>query len=200
MKTNTDIDFQKIEKKTWASFFQDGLLDIMMGLFLITPGIRILTDNVWFTFGFAFAIPVVIIGKWVTASRLGRVSFGTERTRKVFRGQMLFSFTLLVVLAVWVVILGGFVETPKGIHAAALALGVLAIYSMLARWLELRRFYIYGILLGAGMALLEMDYEPAGPIAFVVVGSIVLSGGIVTFIRFLKKYPKPSMEETNIDG
>jgi hypothetical protein len=200
MTTNTDIDFQKIEKKVWASFFQDGLLDIVMGLFMITPGVRILTDNVWFSFGFAIAALVLIIGKRVTASRLGKVKFGPERTRKLFKGHMLFSATLLAVLAVWVIILGDIVKTPVGVHATALGLGILAICCSLARYMDLHRFYIYGMLLGTGWALLEMDYEPAGPIAFIIAGSITVITGIAIFIRFLKKYPRPFMEDMNLNA
>jgi len=190
-----ELDLSRIEKDVWASFFQDGLVDIMMGLFLVTPGIRILTDNVWFTFGFMLAVPVMIFGKWLTASRLGKVRFGPERTQKLMRGSLVFAFILLLVLTVWVIILGDVVDTPEVVPAIILALGIMALYSTLARCLDLRRFHLYGALLGTGMALLAMDYEPAGPIALVCAGAIVLAVGISRFVRFLRKYPRPSPEE-----
>lgn len=193
----SELDLSQVEKNAWASFFQDGLVDIMMGLFLVTPGIRILTDNVWFTFGFMLAVPVMIFGKWLTASRLGKVRFGPERKQKLIKGVLVFSVTLLSVLAIWVVILGNVVSTPRVVPAIVLALGIMALYSTLARYLDLRRFHLYGALLGTGMALLAMDYEPAGPIALVCAGVIVLAMGISRFVRFLRRYPRPSREEMN---
>jgi hypothetical protein len=44
-KTN----LKEIEKKAWASYFEDGLWDIFMDLLMLGMGLRTLTDNVWYT-------------------------------------------------------------------------------------------------------------------------------------------------------
>ncbi|MDY6911803.1 MAG: hypothetical protein SVM79_05555, partial [Chloroflexota bacterium] len=187
---SADIDLKEIEQKTWQAFFKDGLVDMVMGIFLLTPGIRILTDNVWCTFGFLVAVLVMVGGKLVTAQRIGRVRFGTKRRQRLFKGYVVFTIVLLAVLAVWVIVLG-WVDTSAGIRAAILGIGIMSIYSAVAYWIDIRRWYIYGALLGTGFIFLELDYEPAGPIAFIVAGCIVLALGLGTFIRFLRKYPNP---------
>ncbi len=185
------IDLKKIEKKAWTSFWDDGLVDIVAGTFLITPGIRILTDNVWFTAGLFIGLPIMLIGKRIAAPRMGRVRFGPERKRKLINGQIVFSIVLLAILAIWMVALGGVVDTPVEIKAAVLGGGLLMIWGTIAYFMDLRRLYLYAAFLATCWVLLELDYEPAGPIALIVSGSIAIFIGLSMFIRFLRRYPKP---------
>ena len=185
-----DIDIEAIEKKNWQAFFKDGLVDIVMGIFLLTPGIRILTDNVWCTFGFLVAVLVMVGGKRIAAPRMGLVRFGAKRRQRLFKGYLVFTIVLLSVLAIWVITLGWVVPSVE-IRAAVLGAGIIAIYSAVAYWIDLRRWHFYGALLGSGLVLLELDHEPGGPIAFIVAGCVVLAIGLNTFVRFLRKYSLP---------
>ena len=191
------LDLKGIERKAWTSFWDDGLVDIVAGTFLITPGIRILTDNVWFTAGFFIGLPILLVGKRITASRMGRVRFGPERKRRLITGKKVFGIVLLAILAIWMVTLGGVVDTSVAIRAVVLGGGLLMIWGLIAYFMDLRRLYLYAAFLATCWVLLELDYEPAGPIALVGSGSIALFIGLSMFIRFLRKYPNQVNEGEN---
>ena len=59
-----NINLKELEAHAWKSYFQDGLLDVFIGVMLITMALRSFTDNVWFTFLVFAGVLVLILGNY----------------------------------------------------------------------------------------------------------------------------------------
>jgi hypothetical protein len=82
-----------VEKKSYMSYHQDGLIDIVIGFYALAFGLGIILD-IEYDFGFAAIMPAILIAiippiwiqaiRKVTMLRIGFVKFGTRGTNKLF--------------------------------------------------------------------------------------------------------------------
>ena len=194
-----NLDLKQIERRAWTSYFEDGLWDIFFGLMMLTMGIRALTDNVWFTFGMGGAVLVMAGGKRViTVPRMGLVNFSPARKARQQKVRVVIGVSALAgLVSLLLGLLTGL--APSGV-AAALIVGLLVslVFALIAYFMEFGRLYVHGLVFATGFVLWELLGTPIGPVALCISGSAAVLTGAVVLIRFLRKYPKPSLEQLDV--
>ncbi|MGA1820983.1 MAG: hypothetical protein ACMUIG_00490 [Thermoplasmatota archaeon] len=182
-------EMDKIEARLFATYFQDGMWDVMIGWMLIVTGVRSFIDHWSISFLiFAGVILAVFIRKYVTVRRLGYAKFGNERRRKRKKILILvIGANLLTLLILLVTILG--IGSAPGIFGLVIALTVLIIFSAVAYMMNYPRFALWGILFSGCILVTEIAGSDPGKYFFLVIGTAVLITGIIYFMSFLRKYP-----------
>ena len=206
---NDAMDLKTLEKNAWRSYQQDGLWDIYLGLLLWDLALLLNSSIEWIEsdrvrylaylglIGGAFLI--FLTGKrYITAPRLGRVKFGPARKRrKLHLALILGGFTLVTVVLVILTATAknNNASLPQGLPVYLFAgLFVGAAIASIAWFNDYPRGYyiavIYALCFGLGEYLNNFAI-------FWIGGLLVWVPGVYLFIRFLKKYPKPSVEGRN---
>jgi hypothetical protein len=196
-----NIDLKDLEKQTWISNFQDGIVDISLGLVLLVSTICQLFNDFRYYLYLLFAIPplfVVFSKKYIIAPRMGFVKFSKERNKKrhVLYVVMTVTIILLLVLTVFskVNIFGDTIPAQVIVGSQ-----ILIICSAIAYFLNFSRMYLYGILMTFSFALSEIMIVETGMIAsgayaWLISAIIVIMAGIYYLVRFIRKYPVPAKE------
>lgn len=205
-----EMNLQKLERKAWTSYFDDGLLDITVGLFVLAFGIGMTTQYTYLTvlswmviFFFAAA------KKSITLPRVGLVKFHPEREERIKKENLFFvvffSITAIVGLGFFIAHL---IDIPLSVKSIVGELALVA-YELIiavglcfvAYWKQINRFYAYGAfvlaIIVAGQFFTNFDVHPffvTGAV-FLAAGSVILITGLAVLVRFLRKYPKPEGEE-----
>ena len=207
-KQNT---LREIEKKTYMSYHQDGLIDIIIGLYAITFGLGIIVDLV-LELNFAAIIPgmliAIILPIWIIAKRkitmprIGYVNIGTKGSNKLFA-----LFLGLAVAGLGVFFLFTMITFQNGrpewietilfqygmiwIGLAAAIIGSLFAYTM-----GLKRLHGYGLLT---LALFVIGYFLNFPFQYLLllIGIVIVSSGAVLLVRFIRRYPLPKGASDN---
>ena len=211
-KMTESIDLKEIEKKTWRSFFEDGIFEIYMGTLYTGVGISAsLIDIAPFSFFHILGYLIVIIGlsffilgkKFITYRRVGKVKFGRKRKSRKLKTIIVLSVNFVILLIIYFV---GLLAPPEYLFFPrwfnSLIIGLLFTgvpLSLVAYFLDFPRLYIIAIQFGSTFFLLDLlgliISEPFNLIlTFVINGSIMIGIGSYFFIKFLKKYPSPKKE------
>src|SRR5512139_947858 len=102
---NVPLDLKNLERKAWSSYFQDGLLDIELGMLLFALALIIpimeRMDTRWpgYLLFLMLFIPWLLFlagRRFITMPRLGWVKFGGERRKKKARLMLVMSAFLLL--------------------------------------------------------------------------------------------------------
>jgi len=199
-KQNT---LREIEKKTYISYHQDGLIDIIVGLYALTFGLGIIVDQL-LDFNFAVIMPgiivVILLPLWlyakrkITMPRIGYVNIGTKGSNKLFA-----LFLGLAVAGLGVFFLFTMVTfesgRPEWIETILfqygmiwIGLGAAVIGSMFAYTMGLKRLHGYGLLT---LALFVVGYFLSFPFQYLLllIGSIIIASGVALLIQFINRYP-----------
>lgn len=208
------MNLKELERKAFRSTFQDGLWDIFIGIVFLNFAVGSwLTNLGWGDFWGSMAmLPINLLayaGLWlgkrhITAPRLGRVQFGPARQRRIRR---LIPIISIIIAAAALFGLAQFTwsEAPSGrlIPLIAWAVIWMAIFGLAAYWLDVPRFWIYGalssityqvgvVLKDSGLWGVKSAFAP-----YFVTGPIIVLIGLILFVRFLRYYPKPVLEEAD---
>ena len=204
----TDMDLKQLERKAWTSFFQDGLLDIFMGLVLLAVGFPAMLPGV-FRSGLsqdvagAVLMLLALVAYWagkrfLTVPRTGRAEFSRARKSKQTKAAVIYAVAAIVGAAVFLMTLLGLSSSPPawvqrlGLDGF-LALGIggfmFLILGLSSYFMDYRRGYViaalYALAFG-GKVLLH------NPVVFVVAGTAAILMGLAVFLRFLRTHPKLS--------
>jgi len=197
-------NLKEIERKTYMSYHQDGLLDIFAGMYILGFGLGIFMDVIW-DFGMgviiipggliAVAWPIwIALKRKITMPRIGFVKFGpgggTSKLMVIFIGLavaglgLFFVFTLATVQSgsrQWLDLI--FQNGMLIIGFGSLAVCILFGYSM-----GLKRLYAYGLL---AMITLVIGHFTGIFFAYILLalGTTVMVTGVALLISFVKKYP-----------
>lgn len=187
------------ERRAFQSFWNDGLLDLMMGLVILVMGLAWWQDVA--VMGAIF--PAACVAMWhplrrrLVEPRMGFVEFSGPRELKnrSFRFGLagFFAGTMVLGLLGYALWNGGVMPRPAE-WIAGFPLLLLAIPSIFfALFTRCRRFLWYAFLmLLAAVELVMQELEPhAGLIAS---GAIITVSGVVLLARFLSKYPRSGTE------
>ncbi|MFC1607397.1 hypothetical protein ACFL47_05445 [Candidatus Latescibacterota bacterium] len=208
-----DINLQDLGKKAWMTTYEDGFVDIIIGMLLVNFAVMPFIDMMigrWYiliavSVPAIFAILLIYFGKRnITAPRIGVAKFGVERQamQKKSLSLSVQSFIVLVTLVTLTALskfhvigmeLSGF-KVPLTI-----AVGVVVLMSVKARLLGFPRLEIYGFIIGFGVLAVELLRDiVARPwhnvISWGIPGLCILYYGIRTLVIFIRKYPIPSGE------
>ena len=196
-------NLKEIERRTYMSYHQDGLLDIFTGVYILGFGLGIFMDTVWES-GFGAIMPAILIAIvlpiWVAAKRritmprIGFVKFGhgggTSKLMAIFIGLAVaglgvaFAFTIATFQSgsrqlLDLIFQNGMLIVGFGSLAVCILFG----YSM-----GLRRLYAYGLL---AMITLVIGHLLDIFFAYILsaLGITVIATGVALLIGFVKKYP-----------
>jgi 4-amino-4-deoxy-L-arabinose transferase-like glycosyltransferase len=206
------IDLKKIEKQTYRFTFTDGLYDIAYGSLIffiaIAPILREILYPSYIIFLVLPAPLILILGKiYITIPRIGIAKFNLSRTKSRNKIGLLiailFPITVILVvltfLGVYNIKVGGYI-VPVGAGLFALIL-----LSTIAYIMDYPHFYLYAVSIGLGIPLASLLKPIFGDpmhyiISFGISGTLILLYGIITLIKFIKKYPTLKEDISNVKG
>jgi len=212
MKMNVKTSLKAIEKRTYISYHQDGLIDIFVGVYVLLFGLgiflRTLEDfSTWFVIPAIF--PAVMVPIWVSAKkritmpRIGYVKFGGRGANKlmaVFIGLLVAGLGAFMVFSF--ASSQGWALTVRNLIASngmmIIGIAAFALSSLFAYTMGLNRLYAYGLL---ALVLFLAGRFIAFPFEYILltIGLAVIMNGFVLLIGFIRKYPLPQGDETNVE-
>ena len=209
----TNMNLKQLERKAWTSFFQDGLLDILMGLALLASGIPALLPGIFTSelsqnVAVAVLMALAVLPYWggkrfITVPRTGRAEFSSARKSRQTKAAVVFAISAVAGVIVFLMVMLGLSSNPPG---WVLRLGVEGFLALgIGGWMFLilglgsyfthyTRGYVIAALYAlafSGTVLLH------NPIMFIVAGILAVFMGLAVFVRFLRTHPKPSELEPN---
>lgn len=200
-----EMNLKELERKAWTAYFDDGILDITIGLFVLAFGIGMTTPYT----GMAVLSWMVIFffagaKKSITLPRVGLVKFSPEREERMKKETsffvVFFSITALMGLAFFLALTTGIPQPIKTVvgelalvsYELIIAVGI----CLVGYWKQIRRFYAYtGFLLIVIVAGMLLETPGANPLTtmkyqFTATGTIILLTGLVVLARFFRRYPR----------
>jgi hypothetical protein len=192
-----NVDLKEIRSRVYLSYFQDGLWDILLGLFPIFWGIGLLTDTaglsgVWFVPAYWI---IWALKKRITHPRIGQAKVPQTRKTSV---RLLIAGTITFVIAIAAFMSIQLFDSANGLDGYFMFIfgAIIAIMaSLIAYWWRVSRWYAYAALLLAGAASLQWLDTPLAW-SFIVPGAIIVLSGVYMLIRFLRRYPIVTEEHT----
>jgi hypothetical protein len=211
---NTKTSLRKVERRTYLSYHQDGLLDIFVGIYVLLFGLGILLMTVtefstWFVIPAIF--PAVMMPIWisvkkrVTMPRIGYVKFGYRGANKVmalFLGLAVAGLGVFMLFGLGASMGHGWALTLRNliIPNGMIIIGILAaaISSLFAYTMGLRRLYAYGLLT---LALLFAAHFAIIPFAYslLTIGVLMIINGSILLMQFIRKHPLSQGDETHVE-
>jgi len=186
-------NLKQMEKNLWKLNFEDGIMDISMGLIIIITAICQKFYHQRFVLYMLYFLPMItayILNQKFVIPRKGIVNYSKKRKQnKQFA-------TMSILILIWI----GFILTAFGILSPvktfsmyAIAFFIILIISLAAFFFDLYRILFYGFFIS--IAFLTSEYlirQSAqisdGSIAWLVAGVVITLCGTLIFIKFLKKY------------
>ncbi len=209
---NTKTSLREVERRTYMSYHQDGLIDIFVGVYvlLFALGILLMTEtefSTWFVIPAIF--PAIMVPIWISAKkritmpRIGYVKFGSRGANKltaVFLGLMVAGLGAFMVFSfsssqAWALTLRNLIISNGmiiiGISAAAIS-------SLFAYIMGLNRLYAYGLLT---LVLFLAGHFITIPFGYflLAIGLVIIINGFVLLTQFMRKYPLPQGEGPNVE-
>ena len=198
-----ESSLREVEKRTYMSYHQDGLIDIFVGVYVLLFGVGILFSTVtdfstWFVIPAIF--PAVMVPIWIsvkkriTMPRIGYVKFGSRGANKltvIFIGLMVAGLGTFMALTfastsqAWALTLRNLI-VPNGM--IIIGIGAAIVSGLFAYTMGLKRLYAYGLLT---LVLFFTSHYITISLAYllVIIASAIIINGAILLIRFIRKYP-----------
>jgi hypothetical protein len=203
-----EFNLTELERKAWVSTFEDGLFDMTLGGIAILVALGPVADRLgapsWSRFIFyavmlGWPLVVMVGGKrLITLPRVGMARFMAVRRRRMAGAR--------VVVATAVCLTGGLLGLMLAFGGSPGALApllpfvpgalVLAVFSLIAWFHQLRRLYVYAVAVAAGFLALELGIGPAPLLA---TGVVMVLGGAALVARFVRTYPVAAAEADDVE-
>jgi hypothetical protein len=206
--TTSLTDLDRLEREAFRRFYDDGLVDVYIGIMLVAMGVASVTfdrtDSTAFPMlvllaaGFGITVPLLLVRRQLLRSRLGSFQPGPTRRSRIKRTRL----ALLVSLVVGVVVLGAVAAAVIDKNTDLLGIAVplvwavlgVAVFGCWAHFLDVPRFYFHALVWSTAMPLLIWpdvlwDYRISPWLALGLPGGIIAAVGIFKLVTFLRKYP-----------
>jgi len=197
MKAASTSSLDQIERQAYQAIWEDGLIDIFVGLALFLIGVFwVSQDSAYGSFVAPILVPFwTVARKRISEPRMGVVNFSTERVasdNKKLLSLFLFGVMTLVIGVAWYFVgqQGGFFAALRGTNIiAGLPAALLAFPATIVAFaFGLRRFFVYAaVLLISALPVIFLDLGPGW--AFVPSGVCCMAMGGGLLVRFVRKYP-----------
>jgi hypothetical protein len=180
------------------TFFEDGLWDVVLGLFLLAWGFAILFDLGWLP-AVAFIVSFYLalgLKKRITYPRTGYARPAEQRkqrSRAVIAGV---TTSLLGVMVLVLVITGGMPQFLRDYFELLFGTMLAIVVGLVGYWWGIVRWYYYAGLVFVFAAVnqwLGLSFD----LSFIIPGAVILLCGLLIFVRFLRKYQRVSAEDFN---
>ncbi|MFC1754950.1 hypothetical protein ACFL96_16425 [Thermoproteota archaeon] len=206
---NNKFGLKELEKRSYLSYYKDGLIDLFIAVFIIFFGFGLMfIREYWYILfggmgGVIAVIPSILtsLKQKITVPRIGHVDFSVGRKNKINNNMI--ALTALAVLSA----LSGlftFIVSTEGIPSwfvfaldnSSLTFGLLgaSLFGFIGYMYQIRRFFFYGLGI---LIILPSSYFMQTPFHFhiILLGFIILLSGVTYLSRFLREYPKPSTDD-----
>ena len=193
-------DFKKLQQRTYQSYHQDGLIDIIIGLAIIGYGLMLAFDSSVFIFmGWMPIIFYMPLKNRLTVPRIGYVKFTSSNTKIGIAAAIVL---LVILLGIFIFLIAGpnnispQLSTWLSQYYLLLLGGISALcFAGAALLTRITRFYIYALLIlftfSAGTWL---GIQP--PIIVIATGALIELVGVWLLVRFLRNYPIEAAHES----
>jgi hypothetical protein len=194
-----NVDLKQITKKVYMSYFQDGLWDILLGIYLVGWGLSIWQDLVAVMGGIWVALYFLVLGlkRWLTYPRTGYSKL-TDARKQHMRMVILGTVTFLLGLAVLFIFNAG--ARPAWFDEYFMFMfGVMTaiVISLLGFWWRVTRWYVFSVLIIIFSAAYQWLDLSLG-LSFIIPGGLIALFGFYLLVSFLWKYPKITQEEQDV--
>jgi len=199
-------DQKQTERRVFTSFLQAGIIEAFTGIFLLQLGLPALFsrsgfgdwESALFTLPIALILLLVVflVRQYLVVPRLGHVKFLPERRRRISRLIIVPTLTLIAGVIVGYV----FTENAPLRHAFVgqipFILIPIIVVAAAAYFLDMKRLYIYGAIVGLAFPLgkyLEtaIGSRNALPATILFAAFVFLGMATVFLVAFLRKYREP---------
>lgn len=190
----TEIDPKVIRRKVYMSYFEDGLWDVVLGLFLLGWGFTVWFDLPWLpgvTFIVFFWLALGLKQK-VTYPRIGYARPSEQRKRQV-RIVIAGAVILLGIIVILPLIRGGASQLLRDYFELLFSSMLAVAFGLIGYWFKIVRWYAFAALVFV-FAVPNQWLGLSFHLSFIIPGGITLLVGLIIFIRFLRKYPIVSAE------
>jgi len=204
-----DKILKEMDRKIFTSYFEDGLLEIFLAAFLlmfaVAPLISGTLGDFWSSFIFLPIWGVVylilrLLRKRVIEPRIGSVTWGAMRKKKLRRGTAILLVINLIFLVLGIVsfmipVMSGYVMSIR------FSVMMLILFSAAGYMLDFNYLYFYGIVMALALPVGEWLYQNAGfshhgfPVVFGTISSLMFILGILKFVTLVKNTPLSSEGE-----
>ncbi len=184
------IDIRKIQRKVYMAYFQDGLWDVVLGLFLLGWGFAILFDLGWLPGATFIALFWMALGlkQRITYPRIGYAKAAEHRKQKS-RVVIAGAVTLLLGIMIFLlVVTGGMPQFLRDYFELLFGTMLAIAIGLIGYWWGIARWYGYAGLVFVFATCnhwLGLSFE----LSFIIPGGVILLYGMTIFARFLRKYP-----------
>lgn len=211
---NKKTSLREVEKKTYMSYHQDGLIDIFVGVYvlLFASGILLMTVTDFSTwFAIPAIVPAIMVPIWISAKkritmpRIGYVKLGSRGANKlmaIFLGLTVAGLGVFMVFGLGAFMGQGWALTLKNLiipnSMIIIGISAAAISSLFAYTMGLKRLYAYGLLV---LALFFTGHFTTIPFGYflLAIGLVIIINGFVILMRFTRRYPLSQGDETNAE-
>jgi predicted small integral membrane protein len=203
------VNLKDAERKVFITISNDGLVDIFLGcfflMFTIAPYLSTRLGDFWSSAVFLPFWALVYLAIWLTRKyvvrpRIGMVKFGQTRKKKLMTFTLIMLLINLLALVLGVIAAMTFKQVPGQMISVIFGLILLIGFSIAAYFLDFYRLYIYGLLAGISPLIGEWLWNHGYathhgfPITFGTVAGIMITAGLIVFIRLLRNNPIPAEE------
>ncbi|KAA3662542.1 MAG: hypothetical protein DWQ04_13195 [Chloroflexi bacterium] len=213
-----NIDLQELERQAFRSNYEDGLWDMLLGLLLL----QMMFGPMLYRAGYSPILILGLLAGFVTIvliafktakrnivmPRAGLAHFGAERSRKKKKMSLVYSISTLVGVVVFATVIIAYraaVNQPAIPWASGGLIAIfglflvtaVSIFSLLAYNMDFSRAYVYGWFFGLAFPLNILVDELFGitfPVGSLLFSSIMISIGVILFVRFLQTHSIPHPE------
>jgi hypothetical protein len=201
-----NINLKEADRKIFTSYFDDGLVDIFIAcvvlMFAVAPLLTLgdfWSSAVFLPFWGITYLVLHWVRKKIIKPRTGFVKYGPIRKKKlnVFNGVMLALYAFFLILGMAAPLLP--VEF-LWLSTIWFSIIVLISFSLAGYFLDMPRYYLYGVMLALALPVGEWLYRTYNfphhgyPVVFGVVTVTILITGVVKFVSLLSEDPLPKEE------
>ena len=196
-----DTYLKNIEKTTFISYHEDGLVDIGLGFVVLMFGITIFADIFWIgAMAAVLYLPFYTLAKRsITDPRIGYVKFGPHS--KSALSIMIFLLLGITFFATGFTFFIWFDIIPSSVFEFIelnflIILAIIGglICTFMAFTSKIKRFYLYSVIIFAVFSVSQLLLIPLN-FSLIFLGCIILLVGFITLILFIRRYPKIKTNE-----
>jgi hypothetical protein len=192
-------ELRDVERRTYLSYFDDGLLTIVAGLPVLMFGLGMVFDSsLFFIFTWLPIILYLPIKRAITLPRLGLVRFSPQRRQKISRSLVMLLIAGILSFMIGILAFAGFEGQVIDIRSFMMEYGLLAFggimasaFVLIAIFFEVRRFFAYGLVVFGGWLVPHVAPIEEG-ITVTIAGALVTMIGLAILARFLATTPVQS--------
>ncbi|HEU0140495.1 MAG TPA: hypothetical protein VFQ79_12310 [Bryobacteraceae bacterium] len=187
----------ELERRTYRTVIDDGLGDIVLGIFFVALGLGIATGLGWLgALAGAVAVPAWRgLRKTFVEARTGYVRLNRSRRAQLRRGPFIVA-TIAVLIPLGLVgvegLLGREFGKIPGLVPVLVGVGIGIPVAAAGYLFEIRRLSVYAGLIWLALAVAYVGRIPYGWVIFAF-GVVVMGSGLFYLASFMRRYPaKPN--------